>query len=242
MPHLSSTAMVLAAGYGMRMRPLTLTKPKPLFEVGGRTMLDLALDRLVAFGIKRAVVNTHYLAEQIATHLAARRDIEIIMSHEEELLDTGGGIREALPYFNNQPFFALNADLPWMDGVEPSLTRMAAMWNTNSMDALLLLMKTDQARGFNSKGDFALDNNGRVHRKNVPMPRPYVMLSAQILKPESFQHHTEKVFSNNVIWNEAEAKNRLFGIEHTGTCYHVGTPEDWHMANDLLARGKGWEV
>ena len=113
---LSSTAMVLAAGLGTRMRPLTLTKPKPLYEVGDRTMLDHALDKLVAAGIKRAVVNTHYLAELIETHLQSRGDIEIIISREETVLDTGGGIVKALPYFAGKPFFALNADLPWMDG------------------------------------------------------------------------------------------------------------------------------
>ena len=224
------------------MRPLTLTNPKPLLEIGGRTMLDLALDRLVGFGIQRAVVNTHYLAEQIEEHLASRKDIEIIIAHEPELLDTGGGIKNALPYFGGLPFFALNADLPWMDGDEPTLLRMAKAWNPASMDALLLLMKTGKARGFESTGDFALEADGRVHRKDVAPPRPYVMLSAQILKPESFMGQAETVFSNNVIWNDTEAKNRLYGIEHNGTCYHVGTPEDWQKANELLASGRGWGV
>ena len=242
MNSLSTTAMVLAAGFGMRMRPLTLTKPKPLLEVGGRTMLDLALDRLVAFGIRRAVVNTHYLAEQIEAHLASRKDIEIIISHEHDILDTGGGIKNALSYFGDQPFFALNADLPWMDGEKPALSRMAEAWNPVSMDALLLLMKTGKARGFDSKGDFALDADGHARRKDIAPPRPYVMLSAQILKPELFTERKEHVFSNNLIWNEAEAKDRLYGIEHTGTCYHVGTPEDWQNANELLTTGKGWGV
>lgn len=242
MRRLSPTAMVLAAGFGMRMRPLTLTKPKPLLEVGGRTMLDLALDRLVAFGIKRAVVNTHYLAEQIEQHLSMRRDIEVILSHEEDILDTGGGIKNALRHFDGLPFFALNADLPWIDGAEPSLAQMAKFWDPDRMDALLLLMKTEKARGFESKGDFALDTYGGAHRKDVSPPRPYVMLSAQILKPELFAPHTEKTFSNNLIWDEAEAKGKLFGVEHRGTCYHVGTPEDWKTANDLLASNKGWAV
>jgi N-acetyl-alpha-D-muramate 1-phosphate uridylyltransferase len=242
MSHLSPTAMVLAAGLGLRMRPLTLTKPKPLLEVGGRTMLDLALDRIVAFGIHRAVVNTHYLAEQIETHLAARKDIEIIISHETELLDTGGGIRKALPHFGGLPFFALNADLPWMDGDEPALTRMAKAWDPATMDALLLLMKTQKARGFDGKGDFTLDADGHARRKNVLPPRSHVMLSAQILNPETFTHRTQQSFSNNLVWDEAEAKNRLFGIEHSGTCYHVGTPDDWQKANELLASGQGWSV
>lgn len=241
MSRLSPTAMVLAAGFGMRMRPLTLAKPKPLFEVGGRTMLDLALDRLLAFGIRRAVVNTHYLGEQIAAHLKSRRDMEIIISHEDELLDTGGGIKKALPHFDGLPFFALNADLPWMDGAEPSLSCMAKAWNPDAMDVLLLLMKTKKARGFGPDGDFVMETDGKVHRKNTAPPRPFVMLSAQILKPELFRRG-ETVFSNNILWDEAEAKGRLYGVEHPGTCYHVGTPEDWQKANALLADGSGWGI
>ena len=241
-PRLSPTAMVLAAGLGTRMRPLTLEKPKPLFEVGGRTMLDVALDRLLAFGIRRAVVNAHYLADQIETHMAARKDMEIIISREDELLDTGGGVKKALPHFDGLPFFALNADLPWMDEGEPSLSRMAAAWNPDAMDALLLLMPTKKAYGFGTDGDFMLDADGKVRRKNIQPPRSHVMLSAQILKPESFAKRSEKTFSNNLVWNEAEEKGRLYGVEHHGTCYHVGTPEDWKRANELLASGKGWKV
>jgi MurNAc alpha-1-phosphate uridylyltransferase len=242
MSPLSPTAMVLAAGSGMRMRPLTLAKPKPLLEVGGRTMLDLALDRLVSFGIRRAVVNAHYLADQIEAHLAARSDIEIVISHETELLDTGGGIKNALPHFGGLPFFALNADLPLMDGNKPSLSRMAEAWNPEHMDALLLLMPTAKARGFGPRGDFALHADRHAHRKDAPPPRSHVMLSAQILKPELFASRAERVFSNNVIWDDAEAKGRLYGAEHRGTCYHIGTPEDLRAANELLASGQGWGV
>jgi MurNAc alpha-1-phosphate uridylyltransferase len=238
----SPTAMVLAAGLGTRMRPMTLAKPKPLQIVGDRTMLDHALDKLVKAGFRRAVVNTHYLAEQIETHLQSRTDIGIIISREETLLDTGGGIAKALPHFEGQPFFALNADLPWIDGQEPSLTRMMRQWNPDSMDSLLLLMPTGKARGFHATGDFMMNKDGRVWRKNAPPPRPYVWISAQILKPELFANPPAAVFSNNHIWNDAEARERLYGIEHDGTCYHVGTPEDWHTANELLASGKGWAV
>lgn len=237
----SETAMVLAAGLGTRMRPMTLTTPKPLQKIGGRTMLDHALDKLVGIGIKRAVVNTHYLADQIDAHLKSRRDIDIVISREDELLDTGGGIAKALPYFDGKPFFSLNADLPWMDGETPSLQRMQKTWQPDKMDALLLLMKREKARGFTSdKGDFALEENGRVWRRDLPQPRPYVWISAQILKPELFANPPAKVFSNNVIWDTCEAKNRLHGIAHDSTCYHVGTPEDWRLANELLALGKGW--
>lgn len=237
----SPTAMVLAAGLGVRMHPLTLQKPKPLLEVGGRTMLDLALDKLVAAGIKRAVVNTFYLAEQIEAHLKRRYDVEIVISRETELLDTGGGIKNALHHFGNQPFFALNADLPWTDGRIPALTRMKEAWDPQKMDALLLLMPTKKVRGFADTGDFAMDADGRVYRQNVPAPRPYVWISAQILKPQLYEAEQGlKKFSNNVIWNHAEIMHTLYGLEHDGACYHVGTPGDLEKANALLTSGKGW--
>ncbi len=239
---ISNTAMVLAAGLGTRMRPMTLTKPKPLQMVGGRTMLDHALDRLVAAEIERAVVNTFYLAEQIEEHLKTRKDIEIIISRETELLDTGGGIVNALPHFGGKPFFSLNADLPWMDTRTPALPRMRERWDADKMDALLLLMRTDKARGFEPHGDFAMAPDGRVWRKGVNPPRPYVWISAQILTPELFVNPPTKKFSNNHVWDKAEARGRLFGVEHDGTCFHVGTPQDWEVANELLISGKGWGV
>ncbi len=237
---LSPTAMILAAGLGTRMRPLTLTKPKPLQTIGGRTMLDLALDKLVGAGIQRVVVNTHYLAEQIEQHLQSRKDIEIIISREDILLETGGGIAKALPYFDHKPFLALNADLPWIDDATPSLTRMQEKWNPEIMDALLLLMRAEKARGFKAKGGFTMDSAGRVTRTSQTPPLTYVMISAQILKPEFYLNPPAPVFSNRDIWVRAESQNRLYGIEHDGTCFHVGTPEDWQQANDLLASGKGW--
>ncbi len=221
---------------------MTLTKPKPLQPVGGRAMLDHALDKLVAAGIKRAVVNTHYLAEQIEEHLKTRRDIEIVISREEKLLDTGGGIVRALPYFDEKPFFVLNADLPWLDGALPSLSIMRESWNPDAMDTLLLLMRTEKARGFSASGDFMMESDGRVWRKGFAPPRPFVLISAQIMKPELFAHFSAEVFSNNVIWNAVEETRQLYGVEHDGTCYHVGTPEDWREANALLELGAGWGV
>jgi MurNAc alpha-1-phosphate uridylyltransferase len=243
---ISPTAMVLAAGLGTRMHPLTLQKPKPLLEVGDRTMLDQALDKLVAIGIRRAVVNTFYLAEQIEAHLARRYDLEIIISRETELLDTGGGIKNALHHFDGKPFFALNADLPWTDGSMPALARMKGAWKSKKMDALLLLMPTGKVRGFAptgevAAGDFAMDTDGRVYRQGVTPPRPYVWISAQILKPNLYESGPSvKSFSNNLIWNTAEIMHTLYGIEHDGSCYHVGTPEDLAAANDLLVSGRGW--
>lgn len=237
---LSSTAMVLAAGLGTRMRPMTLVKPKPLQPVGGRTMLDHALDKLVGAGVKRAVVNVHYLADQIEAHLKTRRDIEIIISRETELLDTGGGIVKALPYFEGKPFFALNADLPWIDGTVPSLQRMQQQWDVKRMEALLLVMPTGKARGFPATGDFAMETDGQLWRKDFPPPRPFVWIGAQIIRPELYVDPPRPAFSNNHVWDLCESHRRLHGIEHDGACFHVGTPEDWQLANDLLASGKGW--
>ena len=238
---ISKTAMVLAAGLGTRMRPLTLTKPKPLFEVGWRTMLDHSIDRLRDAGITRVVVNCFYLAEQIIAHVATRTDVEIIVSRETELLDTGGGIKNALRYFDGLPFFVLNADLPWMDdATSPSLPRMKSAWNADKMDALLLLMRTNKAKGFSERGDFVMEADGRTHRRDVPPPYPYVLISAQIAKPDFFAAHPDKIFSSNLMWDAAEKAHRLYGVEHAGTCYHVGTPEDLKKANALLASGKGW--
>jgi len=237
---LSNTAMILAAGLGTRMRPLSLKTPKPLLKVGDRTMLDHALDKLKAAGITRAVVNTHYLADQIEAHLKTRRDIEIIISHESKTLDTGGGIKNARRHFDEKPFFALNADLPWLDGPEPSLMKMREAWNPETMDQLLLVMPANKARGFSPKGDFMLEPNGRLWRKNAPEKRAYVWISAQIMKPQLLDEVSKKIFSNNKIFDISESKFKLFGLVHQGTCYHAGTPEDLADANRLLASGEGW--
>lgn len=242
MDNFSDTAMVLAAGLGTRMRPLTLAKPKPLHEVGGRTMLDLSLDKLKSVGIKRAVVNVCYLADNIVSHLSSRHDMEIIISRETELLDTGGGIKNALKWFGGKPFFALSADLPWTDEGEPSLPLLAKFWDAAKMDAALLLMPTKKARGFSSNGDFMLEESGKAWRKNSAEPRPYVWISTQILKPHLFDEVGEKVFSNNKIFDKAEAQGKLYGMVHKGACYHVGTPQDLIEANRLLASGEGWRV
>jgi N-acetyl-alpha-D-muramate 1-phosphate uridylyltransferase len=242
-PH---TAMVLAAGLGTRMRPLTLTTPKPLLEVGGVTMLDRAFDRLKAIGVQRVVVNVSWLAEQITDHLVGHRDIKIIISPEVEPLETGGGIKHALQYLGDDPVYIINADLPWEDPAgDPAaaaLARLAAAWDAGKMDALLLVMKREKARGFGSKGDFVLERDGRLDRAGVPQPLPYVFISAQIVQPEIYRAVPDKKFSNNVIFNQAEVAGRLYGVEHSGACYHIGTPADLTEANRLLASGAGWTL
>ncbi len=241
-PH---TAMVLAAGLGTRMRPLTLEKPKPLLEVGGATMLDQALDRLVETGVCNAVVNLHYKGEQIEQHLAGRAQPQISFSYEKMLLDTGGGVRHALPMLGKDPIFVVNSDLPWRDGDVPALKRMAEAFDPETMDALLLLMPLARARGFDgAKGDFFMRDRvngvGELYRHSTNPPRPYVFISAQLVKPQLFTDVPEDIFSNNRIWDELEHKNRLYGLVHDGSCYHVGTPTDLAEANRLLRDGTGW--
>ncbi len=226
---LSDTSMVLAAGFGTRLRPLTAAKPKPLFEVGGKTMLDRAIGHLRAAGMKKIVVNAHYLGEQIAAHLAGQEDI--LLSPETEILDTGGGVKNALPHLGTKPFFVLSADLPLRDGAMPMLTRMARAWDGEKMDALLLVQEKEKTRGFHGRGDFMMRGDGGLWRQDAPEDRPYVWLSVMIVRPELYGEIEEKIFSNNRTLDLAEKRGRLFGLIHDGGCFHVGTPEDLAEAN-----------
>lgn len=240
-PFLSETAMILAAGFGARMKPLTDTTPKPLLPIHGRAMLDIALDHLKGAGVRRVIVNGHYLADQIKHHLAKRHDLETVFLFEPTILDTGGGVKNALPYFGDKPFFLLGGDMPWFDGNTPALHRLAAAWNPDLMDDLLLVAPTKTAHGFGfAQGDFMMNPQGLLRRKNTAPPRDVVFLSAQIIKPSLYDGLTEIVFSNNLIFDRAERAERLCGLIHDGTAYHVGTPEDWREANRLLESGKGW--
>jgi MurNAc alpha-1-phosphate uridylyltransferase len=242
-PH---TAMVLAAGLGMRMRPLTLEKPKPLLVVGGETMLDQVLDRLAEAGTAKAVINLHYKGEMIEQHVQGRAKPQIVFSDETaKLLDTGGGIRHAAAKLGDDPVFVVNSDLPWRDGTVPALQRLANAFDPARMDALLLLMLLEKARGFaGAKGDFFMKDEGGglgpLYRHGHEPPRPYVFISAQIIRPSLFTAINEDVFSTNRIWDALEEKGRLFGLIHDASCYHVGTPPDLEEANRLLKEGAGW--
>lgn len=245
MAEVPKKAMVLAAGLGLRMRPLTDNVPKPLLPVGGSTMLDQVLAQLEKAGVEEAVVNAHYQADKIVRHVNRIGRPKIILSEEPELLDTGGGVKNALPRLGETPFFVINADLPWQDGPEPALKRLAQQFDDRKMDALLLLMPLGRANGFDKgKGDFFLDDSGkgfgRISRAGTKPPRPYVFISAQMVHPRLYANVTEKIFSNNLVWDRAESEGRLYGLVHEGSCYHVGTPEDYQEANRLLASGKGW--
>ena len=222
MPH---RAMVLAAGLGLRMRPVTNDRPKPLVEVGGRTMLDRALDHLETLEIERTVVNSFYLADQIEAHLAARPKPVTEISHEETLLDTGGGIANALDRLGSDPFFAINADILWLDGRTPALTRLAAAWDDDDMDALLLVQGTAKAFGYRGYGDYNVDEIGHMQRREEHEVAPYVFTGIQILHPRLFADAPSGAFSLNLLYDRAESAGRLRAIVHDGEWFHIGTPD-----------------
>lgn len=219
------TAMVLAAGLGQRMRPLTATRPKPLVQVAGRALVDYGLDRLERAGVTTAVVNVHYLAEAVEHHLAERRTPGIVISDERgALLDTGGGIRRALPALGPAPFFLLNSDSFWIEGARPNLDWLAAGWDDARMDALLLLSSTVTATGYDGDGDFLMDAEGRLARRMERRLAPFVYSGAAILHPRLFAAAPDGAFSLNLLFDRAIAAGRLFGVRMDGIWLHVGTP------------------
>lgn len=218
-------AMVLSAGLGLRMRPLTDDLPKPLIEVCGRTMLERALDHLERARIPRAVVNLHYLGERIVEHLAGRKKPEIIFSHETDVLETGGGVVRALPHLGDKPFVVVNADTVWLDGPSPAIERMRRLWDGRRMDALLMLYPAAAASGYSGAGDYAMDASGRLVRRGAKAAAPFVFTGVQILHPRLFDGVAESKFSLVTLYDRAQEKGRLFGLRHDGEWYHVGTPE-----------------
>lgn len=216
--------MVLAAGLGLRMRPITERIPKPLVSVAGRTLLDRALDHYAAAGLERAVVNTHHLAEQISAHLPTRARPEIALSHEPDLLETGGGVLNALPLLGDAPFFVANSDALWLNGPIPALARLARAWNDALMDALLLVTIIPGTLGYQGRGDFFMDPNGRLRRRAERDVAPFLFTGVQILHPRLFAGEKPGKFSLNRVYNTALASGRLFGLRHDGAWYHVGDP------------------
>ncbi|MEN0040246.1 MAG: nucleotidyltransferase family protein [Pseudomonadota bacterium] len=219
-------AMVLAAGLGTRMRPLTLSKPKPLVEVGGRTLLDHALDGLVQAGVSNVAVNVHYLAQQIENHVAKRDDLTISISNERaELLDSGGGVKQAVEAFPDAPCFILNADSFWCDGKRNNLNAMANNWNGEAMDMLILLARHGNAVGFDGKGDFHMDGEGRLTRRGDANHAEFIYAGAILAQPSLFTAEPAKVFSLNKLFDAAIEQGRLFGCVLDGLWLHVGTPD-----------------
>lgn len=232
------TAMVLAAGLGLRMRPLTLDRPKPLIPVAGRALLDHALDRLVDAGVETAVVNSHYLGGMITEHLTGRTDIAIVASPEEAPLDTGGAVRRALPHLGTAAILTVNADILWLDGPTPALRRLAANWDPERMDALLLLMATTKSVGYDGRGDFHMDPLGGLTRRGESEIAPFVYAGVQIVKPALFGQDTpDGAFSTNLVWDRAMEAGRLHGLAHDGAWFHVGTPDALVESEELLAQG-----
>ncbi|MBN8993723.1 MAG: nucleotidyltransferase family protein [Rhizobiales bacterium] len=219
-------AMVLAAGLGKRMRPLTATIPKPLIEVNGRALIDHGLDRLERAGVSRVVVNVHYLPELVRAHLARRRRPEIVISDERpKLLDTGGGIVKALPEIGQEPFYLLNSDSFWIEGARPNLDWLAAGWDDRKMDVLLLLSPTVRSIGYQGRGDFRMDPAGRLYRRTEREVVPFAYAGAAIVHPRLFAGAPDGAFSLNLLFDKAIEAERLFGVRMDGTWLHVGTPE-----------------
>ena len=219
-------AMVLAAGIGKRMRPVTATVPKPLIEVAGRALIDRALDRLAAAGVEEAVVNVHYLADLVETHVRKRKAPKILISDERAgLLETGGGIAKALPLLGPDPFYVMNSDSFWIEGPRPNLDWLTSAWNDDAMDALLLLAPTVASIGYYGPGDFVMDKAGRLARRPERTIAPFVYNGAAILSPRLFEGAPEGAFSLNVLFDRAIAAGRLYGARMDGIWLHVGTPE-----------------
>jgi len=228
-------AMIMAAGLGTRMRPLTDHCPKPMVTVRGRALIDHAIDRLVAAGVDMVVVNLHYMAQQLRDHLDKRRDIEIRYSVEtDELMGTGGGVVKALPNFAGEPFFILNSDSIWVEGVASALGAMQAAWDGSRMDGLLLLASMITAMGYEGRGDFNLAPDGRLSRVRELYSSPFAYPGVQIVHPRLFANPPEGAFSTNVVWDRAMKKGRLFGIRLDGVWIHVGTPEARQEAEAYL--------
>ncbi len=219
------TAMVMAAGFGKRLRPLTDTVPKPMVKVLGRPMIDVVLDRLVAAGVERAVINLHHLGEVIRGHLKDRQDIEILYSEEPEILETGGGTKKALPLLGTDPFFVVNAKIIWLNGREDALHRLANAWDDARMDSLLLLQPTVTAIGYGGPGDFLMDPEGRITRRPEWRVAPFLYSGIYVCHPRLFQDSPDGAYSVNILWDRAIAAGRLFGIRHDGEWYHVSTPD-----------------
>ena len=232
-----NSAMVLAAGLGLRMRPITETRPKPLVSVAGKTLLDRALDALVAAGVPSAVVNLHYLGDMIEQHLAARSAPRIAFSDERDvLLETGGGVTQALPLLGDEPFYVVNADIAWIDAGVPALQRLAERWDDTTMDALLLLHPVGEAIGYDGVGDYTPGPDGRLHRRRDDPEAPYVFTGVQILHPRLFAGAPSGPFSLTRLYDKAEAAGRLFGLIHDGDWHHIGTPAGLAEAERHLAR------
>ena len=232
------TAMVMAAGLGKRMRPLTATRPKPLVEVAGITLLDHVLGHLAEGGVRRAVVNVHYLADALEAHLQKTNGLDIIISDERGvLLETGGGLVKALDLIPDDPFLCVNTDNYWVDGPVNALRLMAAHWDDDRMDALLLLIPLARAHNHEGRGDFLMDPLGRISRRLTGRIAPYVWTGIQMLSKRLITDPPAEKFSTNIFWDRAIAAGRAYGVVHQGLWFDVGTPAAIPKTEAALADG-----
>jgi N-acetyl-alpha-D-muramate 1-phosphate uridylyltransferase len=219
-------AMVLAAGLGLRMRPLTDNMPKPLVRVAGQPLLDHVLDRLGDAGVTEAIVNVHYLPDQIIDHVASRTRPRVIISDErDQVLGTGGGVVKALPLLGDAPFFHLNADTMWIDGVRPNLARLAETFDPERMDILMLMAATTSSIGYSGRGDYAMLPDGALRKRREHQVVPFVYAGAAIMSPSLFADAPPGEFSLTQMFDRAGEQERLFGLRLDGVWMHVGTPD-----------------
>ena len=235
-----TTAMVLAAGLGKRMRPLTDVVPKPLVRLKGKPLIDHVLDRLAAGGITRAVVNVHYLPDLIEAHVAKRTVPSIVISNERDaLLDTGGGVVRALPLLGDKPFLIHNSDSVWIDGVGSNIARLIAAFDPDRMDSLMLLANGATSLGYEGRGDFCMDSDGVLLRRDEQRESPFVFTGVSIAHPRLFEDAPSGAFSLNQLWDRAIDKKRLYGLRLDGVWMHVGTPQSVEEAERWIERAEG---
>jgi len=241
--NMPESAMIFAAGLGMRMRPLTETTPKPMIKVLGKPLIDYKIDKLVEAGVKNLVVNTHHLAEKIQKHLSERSDIEIFISHEETRLETGGGVLKALPTLGDKPFLTINSDIIWIDNQEPLLQRIANFWDNEKMDLLLTLHPVKTAIGYHGNGDFNLDDNGNLLRI-TDSSHDYVYSGIMMIDPKILHEIKndidESFFSLSELfrkyYNSESLSNRIFGIVNEGKWLHIDSVATLKEAEDFLSK------
>jgi MurNAc alpha-1-phosphate uridylyltransferase len=230
------TAMVLSAGLGTRMAPLNGSLPKPLVALAGKPLIDHVLDRIAAAGIARAVVNVHHFADLIEAHLAQRRTPRIEISDERAArLDTGGGVKKALDRLGAKPFLIHNSDCVWIESVGSNLERLSAAWDEARMDCLLMLAPLSISQGYQGRGDFAVESDGRIRRRGEQEVVPFVFSGVSIAHPRLFDRTPEGAFSLNLVWSRAIAAGRAHGVRMEGIWMHVGTPEALAQAERCLS-------
>jgi MurNAc alpha-1-phosphate uridylyltransferase len=236
-PLASDTAMILAAGLGKRMRPLTATQPKPLVRVAGKSMIDHALDKLGSAGVSRAVVNAHYMADALEGHLDLRKVApQVVISDERDLLlETGGGMVKAAPLLPD-PFFCLNSDNLWLDGPSDVFAELSQGWDPERMDALLLMVPHTRAMNYRGEGDFHLDPEGRVTRRRPGRVAPFIFTGIQLVSHRLLRDAPQGAFSTNVLWSRAIKEGRLYGISHMGLWFEVGEPSAIRPTEEWMAR------